>query len=270
MIDRRLTPANTRVALKGYALEGQSEVTAEATSVSKPVADLRDAPNGKRDRQLVMGEQFDVLERHQGWAFGRAAKDGYVGYVAEGDLGFPFAPTHLISVRATHLYPTDDFKSEARDSLSFGSRICVVDERRKFFETDTGRFVPKAHVRLIDRPFSDPVTVAQLFFGTPYLWGGNSSFGVDCSGLVQAGLLACAIPCPGDSDQQMALGQGVDNAYARGDLLFWKGHIALCVDDETLIHANAHHMAVAYESITKAIARIEAQGDGPLTGQRRL
>lgn len=270
MTDRRVMPANARVALKGYAQQGQSEVTAEATSVSKPVADLRDAPNGKRDRQLVMGEQFDVLERHQGWAFGRAAKDGYVGYVAEGDLGFPFTPTHVISARATHVYPADDFKSEAQDSLSFGSRICVVDERRKFFETDTGRFVPKAHVRLIDRPFSDPVTVAQLFFGTPYLWGGNSSFGIDCSGLVQAGFVACGMPCPGDSDQQMALGQDAHSTYARGDLLFWKGHIALCVDGETLIHANAHHMAVSYEPITKAIARIEAQGDGPLTAHRRM
>jgi cell wall-associated NlpC family hydrolase len=270
MTDRRLTPANDRVALKGFALRGQTEVVTEATSVTKPVVDLRDAPSGARARQMVMGEQFDVLERHQGWAFGRAARDGYVGYVAEGDLGFPFAPTHWISARATHLYPDAHFKTEARESLSFGSRICVVDERHKFVETDTGRFVPKAHVRLSDRPFSDPVTVAQLFFGTPYLWGGNSSFGIDCSGLIQAGFVACGLACPGDSDQQMDLGQAATGAYARGDLLFWKGHVALCVDGETLIHASEHYMAVAYEPILKAIARIQAQGNGPVTAHRRL
>lgn len=271
MSDRRTTPANTRVALFGHASNGQTEVAAIEASVSKPVADLRRAPNGARDRQLLMGERFEVLERHQGWAFGRATRDGYVGYVAEGDLGFPFQPTHFISARASHLYPEDDFKSEAGEAISFGTQICVVDERRKFVETDTGHFVPKAHVRLKARPFSDPVPVAQLFFGAPYLWGGNSSFGIDCSGLVQASLLACDIACPGDSDQQMSVGQDVfGSGFARGDLLFWKGHIAICVDDETLIHANAHHMAVAYEPIAKAIARIEAQGDGPLTGHRRL
>lgn len=270
MSDRRLTPANARVALAGFALQGQVEVAPSRFSVSKPVADLRVALSGARERQLVMGEAFDVLERQQGWAFGCAVRDGYVGYVAEGDLGFPFDATHIISVRASHLYPKDDFKSEARASLPFGARLRVIDERRKFVETDTGQFVPKAHVRLIDRPFSDPVTVAQLHFGAPYLWGGNSSFGIDCSGLVQAGLLACQIACPGDSDQQMALGKSADDAYQRGDLLFWQGHVALCVDDETLIHANAHHMAVAYEPIVKAIARIEAQGDGCVTAHRRI
>lgn len=270
MSDRRSLPANARVALRGFARDGQTEVIPERVSISRPVADLRSAPNGQRDRQLVLGAQFDVLERSQGWAFGIAVRDGYVGYIAERDLGFDFAPTHLISARASHFYPTDDFRSEAQETVPFGARLRVVDERRKFVETDTGHFVPKAHVRLIDKAFSDPVTIAQLHFGTPYLWGGNSVFGIDCSGLVQAGLLACATPCPGDSDQQMSLGAEAQGAHQRGDLLFWKGHVAICVDAETLIHANAHHMAVAYEPITKSILRIEAQGDGPVIARRRL
>jgi len=137
-------------------------------------------------------------------------------------------------------------------------------------EIEGGFFVPKPHIRPIERPFSDPVTVAQLFFGTPYLWGGNSAFGIDCSGLVQAAFLACGIDCPGDSDMQMSMGAPASAPYRRGDLLLWKGHVALCVDDEVLIHANAHHMAVAYEPILRAIARIEAQGDGPVTAHRRM
>jgi hypothetical protein len=270
MSDRRSLCGNERVALKGHAEHGQLEVTAERVSISGIVADLRRAPDGARDRQLRLGESFDVIERVSGWAFGRSVHDGYVGYIAEKDLSFDFNPTHIISARATHGYPQDDFKTEALQSLPFGARICVVDERKKFVETDTGMFIPKAHIRRIDKPFSDPITIAQLYFGTPYLWGGNSTFGVDCSGLVQAGLLACAQDCPGDSDQQMSLGMDASGPYQRGDLLFWKGHVAICADADTLLHANAHHMAVAYEPIAKAIARIEVQGDGAVTAHRRL
>ena len=270
MTDRRLTPANSHVALAGFATAGQVEVTATPMRVACPVADLREAPGGRRDRQLLLGERFDVLEWRAGHAFGRAARDGYVGYVREEELETYRAPTHVISARATHLYPADDVKSEARASLSFGARVTVVDERRKFVEIDAGGFVPKAHIRPIDRPFADPVTIAQLFFGAPYLWGGNSTSGIDCSGLVQAAFLACGIDCPGDSDLQQHLGRDVPDSYQRGDLLFWKGHVALCVDPETLVHANAHHMAVAYEPISRALTRIEAQGDGPLVAHRRL
>lgn len=108
-----------------------------------------------------------MLELRDGWAFGIAARDGYVGYVEEADLEPELTPTHTISARATHLYPRDDFKIEAVTSLSFGSRIKVVDERHKFMEIEGGLFVPKAHVRPIGRPFSDPVTIAQIFSARP-------------------------------------------------------------------------------------------------------
>ncbi|SLN15926.1 Dipeptidyl-peptidase 6 [Aquimixticola soesokkakensis] len=269
MTDRRSTPANARVALTGFASADQREVTPERVSISRPVADLR-RDSGQRDRQLLMGEAFDVLERHAGRAFGISARDAYVGYIEEGDLGLPVVPTHTIGVRASHLYPEPDLKSEALLSVSFGTRLVIVDERHKFMETDTGLFVPKSHLRLVAKPFSDPVTIAQLFFGTPYLWGGNSAFGIDCSGLVQAGLLACGEGCPGDSDLQESLGGAATGAMERGDLMFWKGHVAWVVDAGTILHANAHHMAVAYEPMDKAIARIEAQGGGPVTARRRL
>lgn len=273
-MDRRLTPANSRVALTGFATDHQAEVLPEPQRVCVPVADLRRAPNGPRDRQLQFGEGFNVLEIHEGWAFGQRDIDGYVGYIFADDLGPALTATHLISTRATHAYPRDDFKSEEHFSLGFGAQVKVTDERRKFVEIDgagdTPLFISKAHVRAIDHPFSDPITIAQLFFGTPYLWGGNSTFGIDCSGLVQAALQACNLECPADSDLQLDLGEAVSGPYQRGDLLFWKGHVALCVDGEVLIHANGHHMAVAYEPITRAIARIAAQGDGPLLAHRRL
>ena len=130
-------------------------------------------------------------------------------------------------------------------------------------------FVPSQHLTPIQTLETDCVDVAEHLVGSPYLWGGNSAFGIDCSGLVQAALLACGIPCPGDSDLQEAAFPDAHGPCQRGDLLFWKGHVAMVVDAETMIHANAHHMAVAYENINTAIARIEKQGDGPVTSHKR-
>jgi cell wall-associated NlpC family hydrolase len=273
-VDRRLTPANGRVA--SYALAGLVEaerfVPGEEARVIVPVIDLLDAPNGKRDRQLLFGEAVTIFERLSGHAFVQAGRDGYVGYVAEDSLGEALTPTHRVATRATHAYMSEDMKSANLMRLPLGARIRVLDERKAFYETSAG-FIPKKHLRPLDQPFADPVTVAQLFFGTPYLWGGNSDLGIDCSGLVQAACLACDIACPGDSDLQCAeLGNLLEDGLPpqRGHLWFWKGHVGWVVDGETLLHANAHHMAVTYEPLEAARLRIEAQGGGAVIARKRL
>lgn len=275
MTDRRATLANARIA--AAELEGTMDAPAYAEGawkrVARPVADLCAAPGGARDRQLLYGQRFRVLEEHEGWAFGAAARDGYVGYVSAQALARDVEGTHRVAVLGSHLYPAPDLKRRERVWLSFGSELRVVSATGEFFETAEGLFVPKPHLRPLTATFADPVTVAQLFFGVPYLWGGNSATGIDCSGLIQAGCLAAGIACPGDSDQQEAtLGETLDASVppARGDLYFWKGHIAWAVDADTLIHANAHTMSVSYEGIDAAIARIEAQGEGPLTRRARV
>lgn len=271
MTDRRLTPANGRVAAMHLAGQVDAERYVEGwpRSVSAEVVDLCRAPDGPRDRQLLIGAMVTVFEEHDGWAFVQAV-NGYVGYLRLSQLADPVIPTHFVATAATHAYAREDIKSPDVHNLPFGSRVSVLDERRNFFETNLG-FVPKKHLRDLDRPFADPVTVAQMHFGVPYLWGGNSSRGIDCSGLVAAALSACAIACPGDSDMQKAdLGVSFEGDYRRGDLVFWDGHVGLMVDAETLIHANAHHMATAYEPIARAVLRIEAQGDGPVRARKRL
>jgi len=275
MSDRRLTPANGRVAaarLQGI-VEAERFVEGEKRRVTAAVADLCRAPGGARDRQVLMGEVVTVLEDHEAWSFVQAAKDGYVGYVHSAVLGDGPEPTHWVAVPAGHIYSEPDMKSPEAGELVFGDMVTCVSHQPRFHETAEGGYIPKPHLWPIDKRFTDPVTVAQMHFGAPYLWGGNSIRGIDCSGLVQAAFVACGRDCPGDSDmQQEALGVafGDNVALQRGDLLFWKGHVGMMVDGETMIHANAFHMAVAYEPVEKAIRRIEAQGDGPVTSRKRV
>ena len=212
-----------------------------------------------------------VHEEQDGWCFVQATKDGYVGYVRSAQMRSGGSdPTHWVTAPATHLYSAADFKSREYAVLSHGSLIQVIDEEKNFMKSPDG-FIPRQHLRPLEFRFTDPVAVAELFLGSPYLWGGNSPSGIDCSGLVQAALLGCGIACPGDSGlQETSLGKHTNDHYRRNDLLFWKGHVAMVADAHTLIHANVWHMAVAYEPIDTAIERIEAQGDGPVTAHLRL
>jgi cell wall-associated NlpC family hydrolase len=148
--------------------------------------------------------------------------------------------------------------------------VKVIGMSGAFAEVEGG-FVPAAHLRAMGDWLADPVAVAEMFVGTPYLWGGNSRAGIDCSGLVQAAWLACGRDCPADSDLQQGMGEALpeDAALRRGDLIFWKGHVALVVDETRLIHANGHSMDVRHEGIAEAVARITAQGGGPVVARRR-
>ena len=272
---RRITPSNGRIAaehLRGL-IDAEHFTKGVARRVALPLVDLCKAPGGPRDRQLLMGETVTVYDEVEGHRFVQSARDDYVGYVPNGALDQDHNATHWVAVPAGHAYPEPNMKSQELYPLHFGARVEIASHQPKFFETTQGHYIPKPHLRPIDHRFTDPVTVAQMFFGAPYLWGGNSVAGIDCSGLVQAACLACNIACPGDSDMQAAgLGTSldIDAPLQRGDLLFWKGHVAFAVDNQTIIHANAHSMSVAYEPVDQAIKRIEAQGDGPVTGHRRL
>ena len=272
--DRRLTPANGRVA--HVSLEGKVAaerfVSGTPARIAVPLADLLAGPDGPRDRQLLLGEAVLVLDRHDGFAFVRAERDGYCGYLPEAVLGAARDASHWVATPATHLYRAPDLKAAEVALLSLGSRLTVVAEHPRFFETAEGLFVPRPHLRALGDRAADPAAVAESLLGTPYLWGGNSRSGIDCSGLVQAALLACGIACPGDSDmQQGAVGTALDPGAGvrRGDLFFWTGHVAMAVGPDRLIHANGFHMAVGLEGLDSCLARIAAQGEGPVTARRR-
>lgn len=271
-MDRRLTPFSGRVALQ--ALRGQVEavfVPGEAGAVAVPLADLCASPFGARDRQVVLGEALVVIERRDGAVFVQMAKDGYCGWLEAGAVGPALAATHWVAAVGTHLYPEPRVQARAVAALPFGARLMVTGLQGSWAEV-AGGFVPAMHLRALGEWCHDPVAVAEMFLGTPYLWGGNSRDGIDCSGLVQAALLACGRDCPGDSDQQAGIGTELaeGDALRRGDLVFWKGHVAMVVDGDRLIHANGHSMSVAHEGIAACIERIAAAGGGPVTARRRV
>lgn len=270
-MDRRLTPATDRVAhvsLQGV-IDGREFTIGQRHRIAVPLADLLAKPEGARERQLWLGEAFTVIDRAEGHAFGFAEKDGYCGWLPESALTADHPVTHWVATPGTHLYAVPRVQAHELAALPMGAEVQVLDQTTTFTQTPHGS-VPTPHLLPLAQRLDDPVKVAEMFLHSPYLWGGNSRAGLDCSGLVQISHHACGIKMPGDADLQEQVGHSVQDTPQRGDLMFWKGHVAMAVDDTTLIHANGHTMSVAYEGIDACIRRIEAADGLPLRARRRL
>lgn len=263
MSDPRLTPFNGRVAhvsLRGK-IEAEQFVEGVKMEVAAPVAAVLRRPDGARDHELLLGQPFTVIDYDDEYAYGLAEDDGYCGYLRQTELAPRTGKSHQISVRETYGKPTPDMKVfEPVQQFYFASQIGIAEEVLGWSRVvSTGLFVPSSHVQPISDVWEQPIDVARLFLGTPYSWGGGSGAGIDCSGLVQRAFNACGVNCPRDSDMQLELpGEqlGQDTALQANDLIFWKGHVALVMTPELLIHANAHHMSTVEEPIQEAISRI--------------
>ena len=273
LLDQRLTLARNGIAAR--SLEGTVpaaryvDTTVRQTRV--PSAALRRAPSPAAEQldQLLFGELFEVLDEVGGWAFGQAVRDGYVGYVEAAALGGPAAtPTHTVRALRTYGFSEPSIKAPPTGLHSMNALIAAEGREGRFVKTAGGWFVEE-HLVPIGEAEADYVAVAERFVGTPYQWGGRESLGLDCSGLVQQALYASGRTCPRDSDQQAAMGEPVE-ALQRGDLVFWRGHVAIMTSATDVIHANAFHMAVVVEPLAEAVARTIARGGGEPTGYRRL
>ena len=281
ILDRRI--AAFRPDLAASHLRGQVEARAfaepQAMRVVAPSAPVRrePRPDAPLDTEALCGELVQVYERHEGWAWGQLAGDGYVGYLPDEALRLEAgAPTHRVAALRTFLYPGPSIKLPPLAALSLGAEVTVVEMAGDFAVLADGGHIFRRHLVPLDRTEADFVAVAERFLGVPYLWGGKTSLGLDCSGLTQLALGAAGIAAPRDSDQiEASIGQPVPfddslDGLRRGDLVFWKGHVGILTDPDTLLHANGYTMDVHREPLREARDRIRDKSFGAITSIRRL
>jgi len=278
--DPRLTPARGDLAAARLKGEVEAERYAEGETLACVVAaaPIRQRPDetAPMDDQLLFGYRFEAFEIRQGWAWGQSLSDSYVGYVGADQLTEPGpAPNRRVSALRTYAFSEPSIKSAPNALLSLNARVHVAASEGRFAHDPSAGWIIAEDLALPDRFSGDYVAEAERFLHAPYLWGGKESIGLDCSGLVQMALAAAGVDAPRDSDMQEAgLGRPVAieadlSGLQRGDLLFWAGHVAIMMDDERMIHANAHHMRVAIEPVRPAVNRIAANG-APLRAVKRL
>jgi hypothetical protein len=280
-LDPRVTPA--RPDLAAAQLRGQiaadAYVEGREMHVCAGTADLRHAPapDAPLDTQALFGEDVMLYEDHEGWGWVQLARDGYVGYMSMAALAEgPIRPTHRVTVNWTFVYPGPDLKLPARKALPLGASVRVRAAKGGFAQIGDAAFLFADHLTPHNKREKDFVAVAERLLHAPYLWGGKTSLGIDCSGLVQISLGAAGIAAPRDTDlQEHALGlliaAGPDLAgLRRGDLVFWRGHAGIMRDETTLLHANAHHMLVASEPLRVARDRVLAKTSTPISAIKRL
>ncbi|WP_297515412.1 NlpC/P60 family protein [uncultured Caulobacter sp.] len=274
--DRRLTLIRDGVAdrrLEGLvAADRFQDVT--PMQVSAPLASLRAAPrpDAEQEDQMLFGELFDVLFEDGEFAFGQARRDRYVGYVPIDALSAPvLTPDHRVAALRTYAFAEPDIKSAIVGLYSLNALVTVEAREGRFVRGARSGWFVADHLAPVGRFETDYVAVAERFLRAPYQWGGRESLGLDCSALTQQALYACGRACPRDTDLQRAFFPEIAEAdRRRGDLVFWKGHVAILLDPDTILHANAHHMATAIEPLAEAVARIAATPTGGVLGYRRV
>ena len=236
----------------------------EVFQVKINVTSLKKSPGQSSEQvsELLFGEEIIIYEILNGWAWGQSQTDGYVGYVSMDHISCKLQEnTHEVTALRAFVYKQPDIKASIITCLSMASQLSITHSRGLFAYIENLGWIFEKSIRTLGGVESDFVSVAQKFTGTPYLWGGRSSFGIDCSGLVQLSLRRVGVLCPRDTDQQASsVGSPVNDEITkllRGDLIYVNGHVAIMVNPHTILHANAFHMSVELESLEDFLSRLK-------------
>ena len=278
--DKRITPFKDGVTDQAHEglIRARSYVAGEILSCYDATAPILSQPEHGAEQwdQLLLGERFKVIERKHDFYWGQALRDGYVGYVPVTAFRRDwYLPTHYVATLRTYVFAGANLKASILCALSLNSLVSVTRFENGFAYINDMGWVFANHLSDFERFADDFVAVAESYINAPYQWGGRESIGLDCSGLLQQALYASGYGCPRDSDMQAKLGIALEvgsdlSGLVRGDLVFWKGHVAIMVDENNIVHANAHHMKVAIEPLQAAVNRIDGCGVGRPTAFRRL
>ncbi|WP_455475990.1 C40 family peptidase [Bartonella sp. B17] len=258
----------------------QRFVQGKRKRINVPVAELFKENNKKSERQTecLLGEELLIFEQKELLSWGQSLKDGYVGYIDTTVLcTSTIEQTHIVSVPRTFQYLQADLRGSVEYALSIGSKVTVVDEIEvrgtKYSILENGRAIVSHHLSPIGCVYEDYVTVAEALIHTPYLWGGVSGFGIDCSGLVQLSMMLAGKMVLRDADmQEKTIGKELtdNDKLQRGDLIFWKDHVAIMIDHENIIHANGFSLDVMVELLEDAVVRIAKKDGYPIAKRRPI
>jgi hypothetical protein len=279
--DKRLTPARPDLAAEHLRdlVQADAYAPGKRMQVTRAFVDVKRAPddNAPTDTQAICGESLIVYEQKNGWCWAQLDRDRYVGYIDEAALSEKLLKAnHRVRVRHTLVYSGPDLKSPPIDALPFGAEVHIVAAGALFSETHDGGHIFSRHLAATIRPLNDFVGLAEMFLHTPYLWGGKTDMGIDCSGLVQVALNAIGVAAPRDTDlMATTLGRPADvddrmRGMQRGDLVFWRGHVAIMLNEHNILHATAHSMTVMTEPLATARDRIRSKSFSEITAIRRV
>ena len=255
----------------------QKFVVGKMFQVKINVASLKKSPDQSSEQvsELLFGEEIIIYEIVNAWAWGQSQTDGYVGYVSMDHISSKVQEnTHEVTALRAFVYRQPDIKAPTITCLSMSSQLSITHSKGLFAHIENLGWIFEKSIRALGGIESDFVSVAQKFTGTPYLWGGRSSFGIDCSGLVQLSLRGVGVLCPRDTDQQASsVGSPINDEITkllRGDLIYMNGHVAIMVDPNTILHANAFHMSVEHESLDGFLSRLKQDNIHNVQARRPL
>ena len=262
IFDTRITPIRRDLASTAYKaiVKRKKYVTAKLATVKSAFTPLYSNKGSKLSTQLLYGEECDVFETKNGWSWIQSRRDNYVGYTPTINLTRKiYKPNSKVISLRTVIYTKPDIKSVTKGYLSFNSLVEVIKIKGKYSLIKNLGWCPSLDLVKIKSSKFNHIDLSKQYLDTPYLWGGRDSMGIDCSGLVQNLHQINNRPFPRDTDmQEMFVTNEVkyEKDLKAGDLVFWKGHVAMMIDNSNIIHANAFHMKTAIEPLSTAKKRI--------------